>query len=400
MPAVLNSYVDSTTWLCPYGTSVVQVQCWGSGGNGSYYGGNGFGGGGGGYSYSAVPVVPGFLYTVNVDSSRNQGASFFSFDSTTYTLANSGLNGDNNTGAGGSLVGAIGDFVIGGGKGGSSTENGGGGGGCGNGSAGDGTNATPVPDPGNGGSGANGGGYGGLGGDYEEDGNPGIFPGGGGGAGGFMANGGVGAPGQVSLAYVLVESGELNCVDQPYSCSFNGNKTRVLACVDRSYISSFSGKISETGELSCIDKPYASAFSGIVHKTTFNCVNKIYTSFFSGWLSEMGELRCVDSIYFAPLSGYVLDRSTRISTDYTFTQGAILGMAVTPSNYMLPFQPVDYSYFDPTSYWSRPLFDYQLADPLSGYRTRSATLSQGQDVYRGHLLRWDLYGWDVGREMV
>ena len=245
-----ESFVSSTTWVCPSFVTSVDVEVWGGGGGG---GGSksgptvndnpgGAGGGGGAYSKKlSISVTPGNYYTVNVGSGGtgtagadgSDGGDSWFIDSST-VLAKGGKAGTNSStgvdigvgGAGGLASGGIGDTKFSGGSGGNGshgsgfTTGGSGGGGGGAGTLQDGGNATAgtAGFPGTVGSGgAPGSGIGGIGATgvialsgQGIDGNSGG-PAGAGGSGASTFNnfdpayqntGGSGAHGQVSITYL------------------------------------------------------------------------------------------------------------------------------------------------------------------------------------------------------
>src|SRR5205809_2118880 len=65
-----QTFSTSGTWTCPAGVTSITVECWGGGGAGGGATGNpSAGGGGGGGSYvknTALAVMVGTTYTVNV----------------------------------------------------------------------------------------------------------------------------------------------------------------------------------------------------------------------------------------------------------------------------------------------------------------------------------------------
>jgi hypothetical protein len=203
------------SWTVPGGNiSVLDMLVWGSGGNGGGqdlgYGGSG-GGAGGFANTGPIAVVPGTVYTVNVDAG-NGGAQSSILDpaSTAIATATSG------TAASGLSIGVGGTGTVGltsqtGGSGASApsvpvTDVGGGGGAAGYGA--DGT--TPTTASGGAGGGTaeylsyGVGGDGGDGGAIGDAGLPGVGPGGGGGGAGQDSNtGGAGADGLVVVVYAL-----------------------------------------------------------------------------------------------------------------------------------------------------------------------------------------------------
>jgi hypothetical protein len=234
-------------WLCPAGVTSVSVQCWGAGGGGAvWWGGSGGGGGGGAYAANfAVAVTGGTLYSYTVGQGGAGGllaASTGTYPgtaggATTFT-GNSGVTVSANGGGGagvpqGYSAGAGGTagsapVAYAGGMGGAGQYGqyadgpggGGGGGSAGTGSAGKNGAIGGVPANGavqggfggaggaavpSGGAGGNGGTYGSA---FYADGQPGVFPGGGGGGScglgpGHGTYGGNGADGQILLTYVL-----------------------------------------------------------------------------------------------------------------------------------------------------------------------------------------------------
>ena len=77
--ATTSLSTTSTTWTCPAGVTSVQVEAWSGGGGGSGCGGNskvyaGGGGAGGNYAkQTAVPVIPGHIYNVNIGAGGSGG---------------------------------------------------------------------------------------------------------------------------------------------------------------------------------------------------------------------------------------------------------------------------------------------------------------------------------------
>jgi hypothetical protein len=217
--AVVKTYstAGSFTWTCPPGVTSIQVQCWGAGGGGgasaSFWCD---GGGGGAYSKStAITVVPGTIYTIQVGSG---GAKDFSggdsyFINKTTILAKGGQAGASGAASGtkslgGAAASGVGDTKYSGGRGGYSTlaGEGGAGGGSSAGTASNGNNGSPDNggnQGGNGGGAPTGGGAGGKGGDTGNHGINGSTPGGGGGGAGlnWSISGGSGAAGKVILSY-------------------------------------------------------------------------------------------------------------------------------------------------------------------------------------------------------
>jgi hypothetical protein len=164
-----QTFNASDTWTAPDGVTLVQVECWGPGGNGGTFvpaipddpgtkedesvpAINGFGGGGGAYAKAnAAVVVPSNVYTINVGTPNVSDTSFFlTGPGDTAALAKRGSNGVSGAaGAGGQASGCIGDVVTSGANGsgltGGASPNGGAGGAVH-------TNGTA---PGGGGGGAN-----------------------------------------------------------------------------------------------------------------------------------------------------------------------------------------------------------------------------------------------------
>lgn len=218
MTTVTFASAGSTSWLCPAGVTVVRVQCWGGGGNGSFGSTNDSGSSGGGGEYAEEPtytVVPGNSYSLTVGGAA--GTSVFDGAVT----AHGGGSGSSAfaPGAGGSGSGNAIHFSGGSGNNGFpgqafGNHAGGAGGGGGAGSSGAG-GAGPVGTtnsfPGGGSGGAGGGGAGGSGGAYPLTGGAGSFPGGAGGGGGSIMPpsttvGGAGAGGQVIITYTAAVS--------------------------------------------------------------------------------------------------------------------------------------------------------------------------------------------------
>ena len=107
---------QSTTWTAPTGVYVVQVECWGGGGNGQHAA-SGNAGGGGGYSkLNSFSVTPGNGYAVVVGAIASQ--SYFVGVST--CLAKGGANGVSGStkAAGGDAASGVGDVKYSGGSGG------------------------------------------------------------------------------------------------------------------------------------------------------------------------------------------------------------------------------------------------------------------------------------------
>lgn len=86
------------------------------------------------------------------------------------------------------------------------------------------------------------------------------------------------------------------------------------------------------------------------------------------------------------MSGYILDRSTRVTTDYTFVQGTILGQSPLPLNSKLIFPSVNYGHYDPTAYWSSPYPDPPLC--LKDWTYSGGTYSDGTYSDGTYLERW------------
>lgn len=194
----VDTYDASTTWVCPSGVTVVDVECWGTGGNGGSSGG----GGGGGGAYAKTPsyaVTAGNSYTVNIGI---VGSSDTYFDTASAVMAKNGgvgaLGPSGIKGAGGPDASSIGTTKNKGGSGdnGVSTAGGGGGGSGGSAAIGNSGNGTTggaaVTDGGAGGNGGTGTGVAGS---------NGGAPGGGGGGAGATAAIGNGAAGRVQLTY-------------------------------------------------------------------------------------------------------------------------------------------------------------------------------------------------------
>lgn len=141
-------------WVCPAGITCIKVECWGGGGRGGDRTVSGAGGGGGGGAYargSAIVVVPGNTYYINVGNGSSSllpgGDSWFGPDSLpagAVTLAKGGNSeaNDGMTGAsGGAAASCIGDKKYSGGNGGNTLTGNSGGGGGGAGTTGSGGNA-------------------------------------------------------------------------------------------------------------------------------------------------------------------------------------------------------------------------------------------------------------------
>lgn len=210
---VTNNTAGSNQFTVPYGVKNLKVETWGGGGRGGTRSGNngrGGGGGGGAYASSVLPVTQGTVFTMNVGAgSATTDAGDDSWFSPTaivgdaYVLAkggNSVANNSNNGANGGSAASSIGTIKFSGGNGANSSNNYGGGGGSSAGSAANGNNANNA----NGATAPSDGGNGGNGATSNNDGNPGVVPGGGGG-GAYRTsgtrNGGAGGDGQVVLSY-------------------------------------------------------------------------------------------------------------------------------------------------------------------------------------------------------
>ena len=197
----------ATTWQCPAGVNVIQVECWGYGGNPNSLGAAG---GGGAYAKTnAYPVVPGTSYSLDGYDGAVGGTCRVWLGATTICQADRGLGGGGDSpptgGAGGLVANCVGDVKVAGGSGGNGREPAsysGGGGGCGNGTSGNGTNATASAH-GTGGTGANGGGNGGNG---TVSGNT---PGGG--AGGYIVNTTSPGVGQIKITYTTPENVSTAC---------------------------------------------------------------------------------------------------------------------------------------------------------------------------------------------
>jgi len=228
--------INRLSWVCPSNVTDVQVECWGGGGaGGSAYkpasglGALGGGGAGGAYAKTAVPVLPGNSYTINVgaggvtsitDGAKVPGGdSWFGSSSVINCLAKGGEGGESvvssrsgiiatlcGTGGAGSSEGSLGDAAYkgGNGAGASNSANTGGGGGSSAGTSSAGSNADSylgalaVPGGGAGGNGKN------L---NPGSGLSGGSPGGGGGGArgtgvGTQYRGGAGGTGQIILLLI------------------------------------------------------------------------------------------------------------------------------------------------------------------------------------------------------
>jgi hypothetical protein len=206
------STAGSFTYTIPPGyTATITVQVWGAGGGGGG-GGNAAGGGGGGaYASSQFVNVAAGAYTVVVgaagiggsagNAATPGGLSSFAGAGITTLSAAGGDAGGNNVGGSGGAVGLSGNqFNFGGGNGGNANSGAGGGGGSSASAISNGVNGGNGIAGGTGGAGGvlTGAGSGGRGSNRSgtPDADPGVQPGGGGGArgrlGGTSKNGGVG----------------------------------------------------------------------------------------------------------------------------------------------------------------------------------------------------------------
>lgn len=183
---------STTSWECPEGVTVIDVECWGGGGSGSNYGlGGGGGGGGGAYAKkTGISVSPGTTYTIKIGSggyTADGGATFFKNEEGTEivkAVGGSRAIGDSK-GNGGAASSCIGDTKFSGGNGANGSGNNGGGGGGGAGSTGAGNNASGTT---GGAAKSEYGGKGGNGGTSGKDGQLGEAYGGGGGGAGYEAD--------------------------------------------------------------------------------------------------------------------------------------------------------------------------------------------------------------------
>ncbi|MBU1214096.1 MAG: LamG domain-containing protein, partial [Gammaproteobacteria bacterium] len=245
--AVTDTITTTGTWTAPAGVTSVDVEVWGGGGAG---GGNptnndgGGGGGGGAYSKTtAIPVVPGTVYTVTVGAGGigvaggNGGVGGDSwFNSAATLMAKGGAGGAAPAGgaggvggAGGAAAAGVGAIKFSGGTGGTGRNNGTGRGGPGGSSAGtaaDGTSGTNPWTTITAAAAPAGGGIGGDGGDEVTF--NGFAPasgngGGGGGSGdgsgaGSNRLGGDGAPGLVTITYTSGGGTSTSITSDPTSC--------------------------------------------------------------------------------------------------------------------------------------------------------------------------------------
>lgn len=138
-----------------------------------------------------------------------------------------------------------------------------------------------------------------------------------------------------------------------------------LSCLDTSHVSQFQGVFGIKGSLFVYDTTHVSQFQG-------------YTNY--------SPLFVKDSIHYFPITGYVVDNSTRLPSDSTFSQGAIIGLGDMTFNtvdwtYAHGHQNIDGTWVDGTfqhlwydpqwifySTWSQ---DYDTSDwSLVGYKFR------------------------------
>jgi len=188
---------SSNVNFIPHHTGTVRVQCWGSGGTGTYAAGTGGNGGGGGaYAETVdVAVVAGMTYAIV--RGAGGGTTKTSFAATT-VVADYGLGGASRTG--GTVANSTGTIKYKGGTGGTgdTTDDCGGGGGGAAGPDGDGVNGTNASTTIGGDGGAGDAGSGGAGGLHvvNNNGAPGTanttLGGGGGGGGDNAYSGGAG----------------------------------------------------------------------------------------------------------------------------------------------------------------------------------------------------------------
>ncbi len=144
-PAIAETFTATTPWTCPAGIFAVQWEGYGAGlsGTGGSHSAAGSGGRSGAYVIvTGIPVTPGNVYSVNVDTT-----SFTGDDSVIHTAASGGGN-----------AGGVGGYGTPGGQGGSASGPHGGAGGYG------GVQGTATTNAANGGSGSGFGGGGGGGG--------------------------------------------------------------------------------------------------------------------------------------------------------------------------------------------------------------------------------------------
>jgi hypothetical protein len=104
-----QTFTADGTWVCPAGVESVQVECYGSGGNGaagSNYGGGG--GSGGAYAKKTITVVPGTTYNVHASNSPEFDAYW---EDGSLVLAKGGNSASGQTG-GAATSGSIGDVTV------------------------------------------------------------------------------------------------------------------------------------------------------------------------------------------------------------------------------------------------------------------------------------------------
>ena len=90
-PGSVTLTPGASSWTCPPAVYSVNIQAWGSGGNGASAPlASGGGGGGGGFSDGNVAVTPCGVYVLGVDGGGNAGATFFTGDDAITITANSG----------------------------------------------------------------------------------------------------------------------------------------------------------------------------------------------------------------------------------------------------------------------------------------------------------------------
>lgn len=194
--AIISSSGGTYTWTCPKFVTSVSVLAIGAGGAGwSLCGQIGAAGGGGGLSYkNNIAVVPGRTYTVVISNAYGSNNKYTQFldGSTKLCVAQAGVWGESDTGAGGAGGGTIlGVTHDGGGSGGNGGDFNGGGGGAG-GYAGNGGNGKPAATAAAAGSGGGGGGGAAGNGDGLPGGGVGIYGKGSDGAVSSPGSGGVG----------------------------------------------------------------------------------------------------------------------------------------------------------------------------------------------------------------
>ena len=194
------------TFTVPAGVTTLNVQAWGSGG-GADNTKNKAGGGGAFAGSNSLTVISGGIYTIKVGAGAGAATGNDGVDSSFGSLVIAkGGNGGSNFGKGGLASASTGAIKFNGGDGGSSTGNGGAGGGGAGGTLAVGLVGanTGNNSGGTGGAGGNiGGGAGGNGGDISNNGTNGSFPGGGGGEKGKNGgSSGGGGNGQVIVSWV------------------------------------------------------------------------------------------------------------------------------------------------------------------------------------------------------